>query len=191
MIFSSNTEGVRVFVHISRFLQLLVVCETVEYILWHKLVVVFDAMDEHRILLVWFGDDVGCDWFSEALFETALELLVLVSVVTVSVNWLLHNDRFVERHVVVILTTHNFRVEVGELVATLETIETAGEFPVGDEHRSHSLDCSLPESPVIKLVVEGFAVSGVLLAVITAELTSRYSEPEEVFCLVSEGAFKT
>ena len=56
------------------------------------------------------------------MFETALVLCVLVSVVTVSVNGLLNNGGFVERHVVVILATQEFDVVVGELVATFETI---------------------------------------------------------------------
>ena len=89
---------------------------------WLELVVVFDAMDEHRVFAVWSRDDVGGDCSGEALLETALVLRVLVSVVTVSVNRLLNNGRFVERHVVVVLATQEFDVVVGELVATFETI---------------------------------------------------------------------
>jgi hypothetical protein len=87
-----------------------------------ELVVIFDAVDEHRVFAVWSADDVGCDGFAETLFETALVLRVFVSVVTVSVDGLLDDDRFVERHVVVILTTHNFGVVFAELVSTFETI---------------------------------------------------------------------
>ncbi len=126
VIFISNTEGVRVFIHISRLLQLLVMCETfVVEDTGHKFVVVFDTMDEHRVLDIRFEDDFGVDGSAEALFETALVLLVLVAVVAVSVDGLLNNCGFVERHVVVVLATENFGVLVAELVATFETVETA------------------------------------------------------------------
>jgi hypothetical protein len=123
VIFSSNTEGVRVFVHISRFLQLLIMRDSfVSDGARLELVVIFHAMDEHRVFAVRSADDVDRDGFAEALLETALVLLVLVSVVTVSVDGLLDDGRFVERHVVVILTTQEFGVVIGELVSTLETM---------------------------------------------------------------------
>ncbi len=137
-----------------------------------ELVVIFDAMNEHRVFAVGSADDVGCDCSGEALFETALVLCVLVSVCTVSVDGLLNNGGFVERHVVVILATQEFDVVVGELVSTFKTIETAGEFPVGDEHRSHSVDCSLPVSSVVEIVVECFAVSGVGWTRVAVELAT-------------------
>ena len=156
---------------------------------WLELVVVFDTMDEHRVFAVGSADDVGRDCSGEALLETALVLLVFVSVVSVSVNGLLLDDRFVERHVVVILATQEFDVVVVELVATFETIETAGEFPVRDEHCSHTMNGSLPITSVVEEVVEGFAMPCVGRTRVAVELTSRHTEPEEVFCLVSEGAF--
>ena len=126
MIFSSNTERVRVFVHISRLRQLLIMRETfVADDAWLELVVVFDTMDEHRVFSVWPCDDIWGNSPAEALFETALELLVLVSVVAVSVNGLLLDDRTVERYIVVVLATENLWVVVSELVATFEVMETA------------------------------------------------------------------
>ena len=159
MIFGSNTEGVRVFIHISRFLQLLIMRETfVSEDAGLELVVVFDAMDEHRVFAVWSADDVGCDGTAEALFETALVLLVLVSVVTVSVDGLLNNGGFVERHVVVVLATQEFGVAVAELVATFETMETACDLVFRDKHSGHSIHCTLPVSVLLEVVLEGFAM---------------------------------
>jgi len=119
MIFSPDTEGVRVFIHVGRLLQFHVVTEFLSDVVGGgKHVVIFHPMDEHRRLPVGTADGVKWQRLSQTLVQTALSDLVLVSVVSVSVDGLLNDGGTVEGHVVVILATENLWVVIVELVSS-------------------------------------------------------------------------